>query len=100
MNGKYRIGQQVSSVDPEVGTLAGAGADMAVVHDRYPGPGLAECVAEIAVRMGLHGLMGQLDKGKKLQISFLFTSHPDALREKMPVLKRPFLNCFIHPAGT
>jgi hypothetical protein len=62
MNGKYRIGQQVSSVDPEVGALAGAGSDMAVVRDRYPDHRLTGCVAEIAVRMGIHGLMGQPDK--------------------------------------
>jgi hypothetical protein len=62
MNGKYRIGQQVSSVDPEVGALAGAGVDMAVVHDRYPDHRFPGYVAEIAVRMGLHGLMGPLDK--------------------------------------
>jgi hypothetical protein len=73
MNGKYRIGQQVSSVDPEVGALAGAGADMAVVRDRYPDPGFTGRVAEIAVRMELHGLMGEVvQKGKNAH--FLFYS--------------------------
>jgi hypothetical protein len=73
MNGKYRIGQQVSSVDPEVGALAGAGIDMAVVHDRYPDHRFSGYVAEIAVRMGIHGLMGALgQKGKRKNFQYFF----------------------------
>jgi hypothetical protein len=57
MNGKYRIGQQVSSVDPEGGTSAGAGTDMAMVRDRDPDHRLARHIVAITVRMGLHGLI-------------------------------------------
>jgi hypothetical protein len=81
MNGKYGIGQQVSWVDPEVGALAGAGADMAVVRDRCPVLKHTGRIAKIAVRMGLHGLMGQLYKREKHTISnnpFSFVPHPDA----------------------
>jgi hypothetical protein len=81
MNGKYGIGQQVSSVDPEVSPLAGAGADMAMVCDRRPDLKHTGRITEIAVRMGLHGLMGQLYKREAQTIPnnpFSFVPYPGA----------------------